>query len=139
MPKLERDRKAAAEERLAANAARAKLEVDVTDLEEQIEKHAQTQAISAVVLPLTPVCDSPPWELLRHDVGPKAPRVGPDITRQAKSEAISAVQAPDLCREKSCYLPALLVSIRNAGCATVITAHYHKRASRQSLLVSTRS
>ncbi len=48
MPKLERERKAAAEERSAANAARAKLEVDVTDLEEQIEKHAQTQAGSAV-------------------------------------------------------------------------------------------
>ena len=44
MPKLERKRKAAAEERAAANAARAKLEVDVADLEEQIERHAQTQA-----------------------------------------------------------------------------------------------
>ncbi len=50
MPKLERERKAAAEERSAANAARAKLEVDVTDLEEQIEKHAQTQAGSFVQL-----------------------------------------------------------------------------------------
>ena len=44
MPKLERKRKAAAEERAAANAAHAKLEVDVADLEEQIERHAQTQA-----------------------------------------------------------------------------------------------
>ncbi len=44
MPKLERKRKAAAEGRATANAARAKLEVDVTDLEEQLEKHAQTQA-----------------------------------------------------------------------------------------------
>ena len=44
MPKLERKRKAAADERAAANAARAKLEVDVADLEEQIERHAQTQA-----------------------------------------------------------------------------------------------
>ena len=44
MPKLERKRKAAGEERAAANAARAKLEVDVADLEEQIERHAQTQA-----------------------------------------------------------------------------------------------
>ena len=55
MPKLERERKAAAEERSAANAARAKLEVDVTDLEEQIEKHAQTQAGSALSPPLMPV------------------------------------------------------------------------------------
>lgn len=44
MPKLERKRKAAADERAAANAARAKLMVDVADLEEQIERHAQTQA-----------------------------------------------------------------------------------------------
>ena len=44
LPKLERKRKAAGEERAAANAARAKLEVDVADLEEQIERHAQTQA-----------------------------------------------------------------------------------------------
>ncbi len=56
MPKLERERKAAAEERSLANAARARLEVDVTDIEEQIEKHAQTQVGQAVcslgVLPL---------------------------------------------------------------------------------------
>ena len=44
MPRLERKRKAAADERATANAARAKLEVDVADLEEQIERHAQTQA-----------------------------------------------------------------------------------------------
>ena len=48
MPKLERERKAAAEERSAANAARAKLEVDVADVEEQIEQHAQTQVGWAV-------------------------------------------------------------------------------------------
>ena len=60
MPELERERKAAAEERSAANASRAKLEVDVTDLEEQIEKHEQTQAgFCAPLLPHSVVVASP--------------------------------------------------------------------------------
>ena len=44
MPKLERKRKGAAEGRAKANAVRARLEVDVADLEEELDKHAQTQA-----------------------------------------------------------------------------------------------
>ncbi len=40
---LEKKRKEAASERAARNTKRAKLEVDVADLEEQIRKHEQTQ------------------------------------------------------------------------------------------------
>ena len=65
MPKLDRKRKAAGEERAAANAARAKLEVDVADLEEQIERHAQTQvSLSHVAagLLLCPLQQSKCWQ-----------------------------------------------------------------------------
>ncbi len=73
MPKLERKRKAAADERTAANSARAKLEVDVTDLEEQIEKHEQTQAGFCAPLPLIPLHLQTLWvsSLISHSVGPQ--------------------------------------------------------------------
>ena len=56
MPKLERTRKAAAEGRAKANTVRAKLEVDVADLEEQLEKHAQTQAGDPDLIVLKCLC-----------------------------------------------------------------------------------
>ena len=72
MPKLERKRKAAADERTAANSARAKLEVDVTDLEEQIEKHEQTQAGFCAPLTLIPAQMGTLWVPFRtsHSAGP---------------------------------------------------------------------
>lgn len=73
MPKLEQKRKAATNERTAANSARAKLEVDVTDLEEQIEKHEQTQAGFCAPLPLIPFHLQTLWvsSLISHSVGPQ--------------------------------------------------------------------
>ena len=44
---LEKKRKEAADERVAKNTKRAKLEVDVADLEEQIRKHEKTQVAAA--------------------------------------------------------------------------------------------
>ena len=71
MPKLERKHEAAADERTAANSARAKLEVDVTDLEEQIEKHEQTQAGFCAHPPLIPVQMGVLWVLshISHSAG----------------------------------------------------------------------
>ena len=49
-------RKAAAEGRAKANAVRAKLEVDVADLEEELEKHALTQAGDLNLIVLRCLC-----------------------------------------------------------------------------------
>ena len=107
MPKLERERKVAAEERSAANAARAKLEVDVTDLEEQREKHAQTQAGSSV-----PASRALPWWMMVSS------RVG-----------LRFRGTPPKFRDEYSRM-----SIRNSRDATVIAGHYQRHASRQILL-----